>query len=231
MTDARKKALKRVLYIHYLVQFKKDADKTPIQALIDSGSKVNAIHPFFAKQLGLPIRPTDIGTQKIDGTMLDTQGMVVAAFSLVDKANQVRFFEETFLMANVSPEVVLGMLFFTLSGADIDFSGCELRWKTYTTKEALPNTRRIELVGKKEFAAAALDPEHETYVVHVASLNSTPLASLNVYPSRRPQISGLIARKAPMKVPTEYSDFADVFSPNLTSELPGRPGSITMLSS
>ena len=28
-------------------------------------------------------------------------------------------------------------------------------------------TRRVELVGKKEFAAAELDPEHETYVVHV----------------------------------------------------------------
>ena len=53
--------------------------------------------------------------------------MVVAAFSVEDKANQLRFFEETFLVANVSPEVVLGMLFLTLSGADVDFLGRELR--------------------------------------------------------------------------------------------------------
>ena len=124
-------------------------------------------------------------------------------------------------MANISPEVVLGMLFLTLSGADVDFSGRELRWRTYTTEEVLPTTRRVELVGKKEFAAAALDPEHETYVVHVASLSSALLvASLDVHPSRRPQISGLIAEEAPTKVPAEYSDFADVFSPNLVSELP-----------
>ena len=58
--------------------------------------------------------------------MLDTHGMVVAAFSVEDKANQVRFFEETFLVANVSPEVVLGMPFLTLSGADVDFPGREL---------------------------------------------------------------------------------------------------------
>ena len=49
--------------------------------------------------------------------------MVVAAFSLKDKANRVRFFEETLLVANVSPEIVLEMLFLTLNGADINFSG------------------------------------------------------------------------------------------------------------
>ena len=76
-------------------------------------------------------------------------------------------------------------------------------------------------MGKKEFAATALDPEHETYVVHVASLSSISLvASLDVHPFRRPQISGLIAKKTPTKVPTKYSDFVDIFSPNLASELP-----------
>ena len=94
-----------------------------MQALIDLGSEFNVMYLSFAKQLGLPIRPTDIEAQKIDGTTLDTHGMVVAAFSMVDKANRVRFFEETFLVANVSPEVVLGIPFLTMSGADIDFLG------------------------------------------------------------------------------------------------------------
>ena len=52
--------------------------------------------------------------------------MVVTAFSVVDKANQVRFFEETFLVANISPEIVFGIFFFTLSGANINFSGWKL---------------------------------------------------------------------------------------------------------
>ena len=77
------------------------------------------------------------------------------------------------------------------------------------------------------FAAAALDPEHETYIVHVVSFSSTPLvASLDstpfdadVYPSRRPQISGLIAEEAPTKVSDEYINFADVFSLDLASKL------------
>ena len=88
---------------------------------------------------------------------------------------------------------------------------------------ALPTTRRVELVGKKKFAAAALDPESETFIVHVASLSSNALPNFSpfdIYPSCRPQISGLIAEKAPTKVSAKYSDFADVFSPDLASELP-----------
>ena len=195
MTVASKETLERVSCIYYPVQFK-DTDKALVQALIDSGSEVNAIYPSFVKQLGLSIRSTDVGAQKIDCTTLDTHGIVVAAFSVEDKANRVRFFEETFLVANISPKVVLGMPFFILSGADVDFSGRELQWRTYTTKEVLPTTRRIELVGKKKFAAAALDSEPKTYVVHVASLSSTPLVSFDVYPFRRPQVSGLIAEEA-----------------------------------
>ena len=98
-----------------------------MQALIDSGSEVNTIHLSFTKQLGLSIRPTDIGAQKIDGITLDTHRIIVAAFSVIDKANQVRFFKETFLVANVSPEIVFRMSFLILSGADIDFSGRELQ--------------------------------------------------------------------------------------------------------
>ena len=135
---------------------------------------------------------------------------------MTDKANQVRFFEETFLVANVSPEVVFGMPFLTLSGVDVDFLDRELRWRTYTTEEALPTTRRVELVGKKEFAAAALDPEHETFVVHVVSLNLVP----GIYPDREVRIASLLTEE--VKIPDEYSDFTDVFSEEKALVLPER---------
>ena len=126
------------------------------------------------------------------------------------------------------------MPFLTLSGVDVDFLGRELRWRTYTTEEALPATRRVELVGKKKFAAIALDPEHETYVVHVGSVNSvaSPSSSpLDVHLSCKPQIADLIAKEAPTKISDEYVDFADVFSPDLVSKLPSILGSMIMLSS
>ena len=117
--------LAQVPCIRYLITFRKKS--VSMSALLDLGSEVNAIHPALACKLGLPVRPTDIGAQKIDGTMLDTFGMVVIAFSVTDKANQVRFFEETFLVANVSPEVVFGISFLTLNSANVDFLGRE-RW-------------------------------------------------------------------------------------------------------
>ena len=77
-------------------------------------------------------------------------------------------------------------------------------------------------MGKKEFAAAMLNLKHETYIVYIGLVSSVVLPSsspLNIHPFYRLQIVGLIAKKAPMKVFVKYSDFADVFSPNLTSKL------------
>ena len=64
-----------------------------------------------------------------------------------------------------------------------------------------------------------------THIFYAISLNSDVLPSssplkLDVYPSRRSQVSSLIAEEALTKVPAKYSDFADVFSPDLVSELP-----------
>ena len=107
--------------------------------------------------------------------MLNTHRIIVVAFLVTNKVNQVKFSEEIFMVAIVSPEVVFEILFLTLSGAHIDFLDWKLRWRINTTIEALLTTRRVKLVGKKEFAVAALNPKHETFVVHVSSFNSTLL--------------------------------------------------------
>ena len=122
MIGTRKEALEHIPYIYYLVRFKRDTNKTEVQALINSESEANAFYLSFAKQLDLPIRLIDIGAQKIDGAILDTYEMIVAAFSVIEKANQIRFFKKTLLVANVSLEIVLGILFLTLSSIDVDFS-------------------------------------------------------------------------------------------------------------
>ena len=52
--------------------------------------------------------------------------MMIAIFLGTDQANMIKFFEKTFLVANVSPDIVLEMLFFIFSNADIDFPKREL---------------------------------------------------------------------------------------------------------
>ena len=75
----------------------------------------------YAAKLGLKVRKTDIGAQQIDGSTLKTFEMVLADFQVEDKLGRARFFQKTFLLANISTEVVLGILFLTLSNADIQF--------------------------------------------------------------------------------------------------------------
>ena len=52
--------------------------------------------------------------------------MVIAAFQVIDKLGRARFFQETFLLADTTIEVVLGMPFFIFSNADIQFAKKEL---------------------------------------------------------------------------------------------------------
>ncbi len=166
MTDKKtEEELERVSCIRYPVTLK---DQDQIEALLNSGSEVNAMSQAFAQQLGLKIRKTNVGAQKIDGTTLKTYGMVVSIFSVSDQDGRERFFEESFLLADVCPDIVLGIPFLTISNADIDFQAWDLQCRSYTTREVLPTTRRVELIGKKEFAA---DPEHEAFVVYIAALS------------------------------------------------------------
>ena len=73
----------------------------------------------YALRLGLRVCRTNIGAQKIDGIILKIFEMVLASFQIEDKLGKARFFQDTFLLANISAEVVLGMLFLTFSNADV----------------------------------------------------------------------------------------------------------------
>ena len=55
----------------------------------------------FTSQLGLKIWKTNVKAQKIDSTTLETYGIVVSTFSMSDKDGRERFFEESFLLAEV----------------------------------------------------------------------------------------------------------------------------------
>ena len=63
-----------------------------MRALIDSGSEVNAMHPTYATKLGLRTRKINVGVEKINGSHLDTIGIVIADCLVKDKLGRVRFF-------------------------------------------------------------------------------------------------------------------------------------------
>ena len=120
VTDGGKEVV-RVPCIHYPVRFQEDQGQEQVKALLNSGSKVNAMSPAYAKKLGLKTRKTNVGAQKIDGSALETFGMMIADFQVEDKGGRPRFFQETFLVADTKFEMILEMLFLKISNANVAF--------------------------------------------------------------------------------------------------------------
>ena len=77
------------------------------------------MNPAYASRLGFQIYRTDIRAQKIDGLTLKIFEIVLASFQIEDKFRRIRFFQETFLLADINTEIVLGMLFLILSNANV----------------------------------------------------------------------------------------------------------------
>ena len=94
--------------------------------------------------------------------------MVIADFQVEDKANKPRFFPKTFLVTDTKFEMILEMLFLKISNADVVFGKKILTWKTYTTNEALPTTKQVQIIDKKDFVIAVLDADSEMFVMHMA---------------------------------------------------------------
>ena len=146
--------------------------------------------------------------------------MVIFVFQVIDKLGRVRFFQEIFLLANTSMEVILGMLFLSFSNADIQFTEKKLIWRSYTAKEAPLIIQRIELIDKKEFAKVALDENIETFVLHMSSLSLG--SKMTIHLAWKPQIALLLAKE--VTISAKYSDFTDVFLKKSAEVLPERTG-------
>ena len=113
--------------------------------------------------------------------------------------------KETFLLADTSIEVVLGIPFLILRNVDVLFSERELIWRFYLAAEALSTTKRMKIIDKKEFAKAALDENVEAFVVYMISFNRN---SILIHLAREAQIALLVIEK--VQIPFEYLDFSDV---------------------
>lgn len=80
----------------------------------------------FTHQLGLKIWKTNVRAQKIDSTTLETYGIVVFTFSILDKDNREKFFEKSFLLADVKPDIVVKMSFLAMNNTQVDFQAQDL---------------------------------------------------------------------------------------------------------
>lgn len=92
-----------------------------MQALIKLDSKVNIMHLDFAEKFGFQVQRINISTQKTDGSKLDIFDIVINTFLVEDKNRRSQFFEKTFLLADLSINIVLKIFFLTLSNVKVNF--------------------------------------------------------------------------------------------------------------
>lgn len=116
-----KKELEQIPCIWY-----PDIFKDQIETSVDSKSKENTTNKTFASELGLKIRKTNVEDRKIDNTTLQNYKIVVSTFSVLDKDSTERFFEKSFLFADNKSDVVLRILFLSMSNIDINFQAWDL---------------------------------------------------------------------------------------------------------
>lgn len=119
--------LEPISCIQYLTQFGQHLVKTPI----NSGSEVNLLQPNFARKLDLHVYKTDVGIQKINGSRLETFGMIIVFFLVENNNRRFCFFEENFMLVDISMDVAHRILFLTLSNVEINFTDRELKWMSY----------------------------------------------------------------------------------------------------
>ena len=76
----------------------------------------------YASKLGLKVCSTNVGAQKINGSTLEMFEMVLASFQIENTIGRARFFQKTFLLADLNIKLVLRMSFFIFSNANIKFA-------------------------------------------------------------------------------------------------------------
>lgn len=92
--------------------------------------------------------------------------MIIAQFLIQNKLEIGWFFDKTFLIADISMELILEMPFLTLSNENTRFlERGDLTWKNYTITEALLTAKRIELINKKKFGKETLHENAKIFLI------------------------------------------------------------------
>lgn len=117
-------------------------------------------------------------------------------------------------MADINIEIILEMLFLSLSNVDMKFDIKQITWRRNTIVEIMPTLKQMELIDKVKFVKATLDNDTKIFIVYIGALEN-----IRVDPLKIPLLGILQSNKALIEVLDTYANYTDVFSPNLIMEI------------
>lgn len=89
-------------------------------------SEVNSIILAFTTIFSLTTRMKNLEARNLDGSLFKMYSIVLVVFFVPNSPTRVQFFKETFLLAETSIKIVLGMLFLFLSNIYVKFDARKL---------------------------------------------------------------------------------------------------------
>ncbi len=186
-------------------------------ALADSGAEVNIINRVTARKMGLPVLNTNIGLSAIHGKAVKTYGMHYIEFQQEDEQGRVRYFQDTFLAADIDTRMILGMPWLTMANPNIDWVKRSFQWRTYTAAVALMTTCRVNIIEPEDFAELAINKDADCFAIHASQVVSANEPS--VHQDRQDHIARANVART-VDLPPEYVEYSDVFSDSGAAELP-----------
>lgn len=99
-----------------------------------------------------------------------------------DKKKKCQFFEEIFLLAKLSINVFLNILFHILINIKLNFLKFKIFKRIYTPKEFSLIIKQVILIIEKNFKVVVLNLVKKTYVIYMSSFT---IFYLQIYFSRQ----------------------------------------------
>lgn len=106
--------------------------------------------------------------------------------------------------------VALNMFFSFLSNTKLNFEDQEPNWRLYTTVKIFPITKKIELIKKKKFSAAAFDSDNISFIIYITFFINFDL-KVHIYPSHMSHIISVIIIEISIVILSKYVDFTNIF--------------------
>lgn len=145
--------------------------------------------------------------------------ITTAGFLLYDSQRRFQFFEKTLLFVDTIMEVVLRIVFLSLSNANLELDATKLTQKFYITVAALVIATTVKCLNQYQFVESEVDGNSNCFVIYVTVLKTLE-SVMSTYRLWAPLLASLQQEKALSKVPKKYIEYIDVFSPNLLIQLP-----------
>lgn len=101
-----------------------------------------------------------------------------------------------------------------LINVDIKFDIEKLIWRGNIATKAILTMKKVELIDKYKFVQAALNKNFQTFLMDVVLLENN-----EVHPFRVTLIATFQKNKALTEIRSKYTNYANIFSPDLALEL------------